>query len=169
MSKLHFASEGTKTTVYLYNGEAWSDENKQIVDSFETDAAALPDEFKAGDKMFSLKEYGLKKILQDRSSDEKDKAVKFAQMKDTYAQLQNGIWREVSEKGESAPRRSSAVDPILVEALVKVTGKTHLQVSAALQGKTKEERKALMEHASIKPVYDALKAEAASASIELPL
>lgn len=171
--KLHFADNGNKCSITLYTGEAWSDEKKEIHDTFEVDVNELPATFTAGDEVMSLAQYGLKKILQDRTSDEKDKAVKFKGMQAVYEQLKSGVWRVAAEKGETSPRKSTSVDPILVEALVRVTAekgepKSHLQISTLLQSKTKEERKAMAEHPTVKAHYDAAKAEAEEA-VEITL
>ena len=167
MSKLHFEDVGQKVVITLYTGETWSDENKQIIKTAELDAATIPDELHSGEKVFSLKQYGLKKIVQDRSSDEKDKAVKFDEMLETYKQLQEGVWRVAGEARESTPRGSKSVDPFLAAAVAEVSGKTILEVSVALQAKTKDERKALLEHPKVKPVYDRLKAETSNVDLGL--
>lgn len=166
-TKLHFADNGNQCTIYLYTGEAWSDENKVILKEAVVDADAVPDALTAGEETFSLKQYGLKKILQDRNSDEKDKAAKFDGMLATYEQLKSGVWRVASEKGEPTPRGSKQVDPFLAAAIAEVSGKSVLEVSVALQAKSKEERKALAEHEKVKPVIERLKAEIGTVDLGL--
>lgn len=69
--------------------------------------------------------YGLSKVLQDRNSGEKDKALKLAGMIDTFDQLCEGTWKAERESG---PR----LVPVEIEALARLK-----KVSAAAIQATK--------------------------------
>ena len=121
------------------------------------DVSAIPDVLEDGDKLTSIKAYGLSSIMQDRSSQYTDGQLaescntveeiadmRLATYQATFEQLASGVFRAKRAKAERVP----AVDVYFATALVlssKEKGRAIdvAQATAILQSLTDEQRKAL--------------------------
>lgn len=140
MSKLHYALVGAITTITLYRGEKFSDEAKEILETVSFDADKCPESLKDGDIEKSLAGYGLLKLLQDRTSQDKGASEKLAAMKEYFEEFFSaGLWKKpAAERASTAGGSRRKITATLAEAIARIQGVTAIQAEAALKNVDKE-------------------------------
>lgn len=111
------------------------------------DFSALPDLIQA---QVSL--YGLNKVLQDRTSDEKDKEAKLYAMDGVYSQLMDGVWKKDRVGGAPTVR-------IEVEALAELKGVSVSAVQKALKDYTPEQKDQIFANPALVEIVARLRSE----------
>lgn len=143
--KLHYTNVGNIVTITLYRGEKFSDENKEIVSEKQFDASGCPDVLMDGDIEKNLAGYGLLKLLQDRTSQEKDPEAKVELMGEYFESFfSQGLWKKPAEKraaGTGGSRRK--VSASLAQAVANLQGITIVQAESALKTLDKERFEAI--------------------------
>lgn len=153
MSKsLKYIAAGSVLTVALVD-----DQTEETLRKLVIDVADVPDTLKNGDTQESVKLYGIRKLLQERSSSEKDTDEKFESMLETAEILKSGLW-----KSDETRTRVPQIDPIFAQAVANVKSAPLAKVIAALQSLDKDGRDALRKHPAIVAEVDRLKAEASA-------
>lgn len=160
--KLHYDITNAGVTVTLYNGERWTDEEKEIVSSASFAVADVPEELETNEGPKSLAAYGLAKLLQDRTSQDSGAENKMSAMAGVFDVLKDGKWRAYKE-GSS---RKAAIDPLLAQAVAQIKKAPLAAVTAKLQTMPAEERKAI---AALEPVQKAIAKLRAEADVEVDL
>jgi len=134
MSKLHYALAGSAVIITLFDGAKWSDENKEILDTVKFDSADIPAELDDGGTLKSLASYGLLKLLQDRTSQEKTVGDKLAAMQTYFNDFfKNGLWKRPAEKREGSGGSRRKIPASLAEAIARIKGCTALEAEASLK------------------------------------
>jgi hypothetical protein len=114
----------------------WPD--AEVIESQEFSVAGIPNVLVDGDGETSLAAYGLWKMLGERVS-ELSASEKITAMAAIVDKLQQGIWREKSEKSE----RAASIDPIFAQAISELKGWSLAQATKTLQALDAQQRKAL--------------------------
>lgn len=167
-SKLHYEIHAGGVRVHHYTGEKWSDENKQVTETIEFNVSDLPAVFTSNEGEKTLAAYGLTKLLQDRTSQVKESAAaKLKAMCEYFNVFKSGTWREYKESTGEGKGRKPQIDPILAQAVANLKKAPIAAVIAALQSKTKEERKALANLDAVKAEMAKVRAEAENFDLDL--
>ena len=142
---LCYELNGSQVTITLHDGEKRSEfEDDDIKSQCSYNVGELPQEFVAGEDHKTLAGYGLLKLLQDRTSQDKGHQEKFDAMESEFERLASGQWRKTVERAASTGaggRRK--VDVILAQAVAELKGISVTQASAALKGLEKAQYEAL--------------------------
>jgi len=77
--------------------------------------------------------YGLNKVLQDRTSDQKDKVMKLEAMDQVWSMLIDGQWKKEREGGFPTVRSE-------IEAIAEIKGVSVAAIQKALKGYTAEQK-----------------------------
>jgi len=155
MSKsLKYIASAVMLTVQLVN-----DETEEVERTLTVEAAEVPDLLKNGDDEESLKLYGIRKVLQERSSSEKDPTVKFESRLETADILRRGLW-----KSDEARARVPQIDPVFAQAIANIKGATLGAAVAGLQALDKDRRDALRKNPAVIAEIEKLEAQAAGAT-----
>jgi hypothetical protein len=146
--KLHYNLDGTTITITLYRGENFSDPEKEIISETTFDAAECPDTLADGETSKTLAGYGLLKLLQDRTSQEKDPQAKVALMGDYFNDFfTQGLWKKPAERKPAAPRTSRrTISASLAEAIARLKGITALEAESALKALSKDDFTAISQN-----------------------
>lgn len=156
MSKsLKYVSVGSLLSINLVN-----DQTEEVERTLTINASEVPDNLKNGDTDESVKLYGIRKLLQERSSSEKDTATKFETMLDTAELLKGGLW-----KSEEVRTRVAQIDPTFAQAVANVRGKPLAAIVGALQSLDKNQRDAMRSHPAVVAEIERLKSEVESADV----
>lgn len=160
--KLHYENNVDAVTVTLYKGEKFSDEGKEVISSVEFPIADVPSELKDGDAVKSLASYGLLKLLQDRTSQEKDPEGKVALMQEYFSSFfTQGLWkRPATERAPSAGGSRRKVGASLAEAVARLQGCSAIQAESAIKALSKEDYDALVANERVKEMVKEVEAEA---------
>lgn len=148
-------------TASLLTVQLVDDETEEVVRSLTCAIDEVPDLLKDGDDQQSPKLYGIRKLLQERSSSEKDPAVKFESMLDTLEILKSGLY-----KSDEVKTRVPNIDPIFAQAVANIKGKPVAVIVASLQQLAKEQRDGLRANPKVAAEIERLKAEASNATAE---
>ncbi len=170
-SHIDYVVDGSVVRVVLHNGETRGTyEPDDIVKQAEFDSAQWPSAFISGEGTKTLAAYGLSKLLQDRTSQEKESPLaKFEAMLAEAARLttpdENGqfFWREAVARGSTGSRGTRAIDSLLAQAIANLKGVSVLDASAALKAMDKDKLDALRSNAAVAAELERLKAEAKAA------
>lgn len=163
---IHYAVQGTQTVITAHNGETRSEFTEadivgQIVANVDDVADSL---LTAGGEAKSFKAYGINSLLQDRSSQAKGQAEKFAYMQEEWARLQSegatwSVTKEAAPKAAKAPK----IDSLLAAAIASLKG-VSVTVATVMLGKLdKEQVTALAANDAVKAKIAELKAAAEEA------
>lgn len=123
--------------------EKWADQ-----ESFAIECAKVPDQLENGDEIASMKAYGIRAFLSDRSSDfrKHGPAETMKAMREIYeATLAVGIYK--AKRATSA--KAGSIDPLLVGAVAKLKKLSDLQAMAALKAYSKEQRDGIAKNPKI--------------------
>lgn len=165
-TKLNYVLDGTKVRVTAYDGEKFTDEAMEIVREVEFDAAAVPEELKAGDSIKSLAGYGLLKLLQDRTSGEQGAMPKLEGMEMYMNEyFLNGLWKKPSERKPAASKRK--ISAALAQAVAQLQGITAIQAEGALKDLDKDRFAQVAGNPNVVALVSELEAEARSAGADL--
>lgn len=139
MSKLHYALIGAVITVTEYRGERFSDESKEVLQTLEFDANECPAQLMDNATEKSLAGYGLLKLLQDRTSQDKGAENKLTSMQ-TYFEdfFTQGLWKKPAERTATTGGSRRKITATLAEAIARIQGVTAIQAEAALKAVDKE-------------------------------
>ena len=170
-SHIDYVVDGSVVRVVLLNGETRGTyEESDVLKQAEFDSAQWPVAFISGESTKTLAAYGLSKLLQDRTSQEKESPqAKFEAMLAEAARLttpdENGafFWREAATRGSTGSRGTRAIDSLLAQAIANLKGVSVLDASAALKAMDKDKLDALRSNAAVAAELDRLKAEAKAA------
>jgi len=155
MSKsLKYVASGLMLSVMVVQ-----DETEEILRTLTISADEVNDMLKNGDADESVKLYGIRKLLQERSSSEKDTDAKFDTMLETAEILKDGKW-----KSDEVRTRVPQIDPVFAQAVANVRGKPLGKIVVALQNLSKEQRDAMRKHPEVVAQMEALKADIAAES-----
>lgn len=173
LKKTHidYVVDGSKVIVVLHNGETRGTyEEADVLKQAEFDSAQWPVAFVAGESTKTLAAYGLSKLLQDRTSQEKESPqAKFEAMLAEAARLTtpdaDGVyfWREAATRGATGSRGTRAIDSLLAQAIANLKSVSVLDASAALKAMDKDKLDALRSNAAVAAELERLKAEAKAA------
>lgn len=153
-SSLKYVANGNTLTISLVD-----DQTEEVLRKLVISTDEVPATLKNGDTQESVALYGIRKLLQERSSSEKDVNEKFESMLETADILRSGLW-----KSDESRTRVPQIDPLFAQAVAAVKGTTVARVIPALQGMDKDSRDALRKHPKVQAEVDRLKAEAAEAA-----
>lgn len=157
--KLNYELVGDVVTVTLHKGESRGDyKEEEIVEQVAFDAGTLAEAFDAGEAgTKTLAGYGLLKLLQDRTSQDKGSSEKFEAMGAEFDRLSEpgAMWRKpVMREGGGRTRN---VDAVLAQAVANVQGISLAQASAALKGVDKEKFEAVSKNEKVVAEIEKLK------------
>ena len=142
------------------NGEeVWQESSR-----FEIDCAAVSDKLENGDSFASMKAYGIRAFLLDRTSQFREfgPAVCMDRIREHFNDtLALGVYK--AKRAASAPK--GALDPLLAQAVADVKGIPLDQALASLKALTPEQRKQISSNAKIAERMAALRQETAEADI----
>lgn len=165
ISQLCYAVTGTGVRIVGHCGATRGDYTpEQVVAEFEVEVGDLPDVFKtAGGETKSLKAYGICGLLQDRSSQEKGPAAKFAAMLAEAQRLATpeALWSVTKER--AAKQTLPKVDPILVAVIAELKKVTVAEAQANLANLDKEVLAKLKANPKVQEMYAAKEAEVKAA------
>ena len=168
---IDYVVDGSKVVVVLHTGETRGTyEEADIIKQAEFDSAQWPVAFISGESTKTLAAYGLSKLLQDRTSQEKESPqAKFEAMLAEAARLTTPdadgafFWRETVARGSTGSRGTRAIDSLLAQAIANLKGVSVLDASAALKAMDKDKLDALRSNAAVAAELERLKAEAKAA------
>lgn len=164
VQKLKYAENGTVIVVSLVNEVEGKDD--EVVRSFTFNAAEFPAQYKTGDEAVTktLAAYGLKKLLQDRTSQVSSSVEdKFEAMLEEGMRLHDtDEWRSevVRASGGSTPK----ADPILAQAVAQLQGISVAVATASLSKLSKDEVAQIKANASVVALMDSIRAEMKTAA-----
>lgn len=144
-----FDREAKTVTMTVVAGEG---DDQKVIDRDVFDLGAVH-----ADLQIDVALYGLSKILQDRTSDEKDKRKKLAQMSEVMDRLGEGKWEK---------DRVAGVAPVVspeVEALAKLKGLSIPAAQQALRGYEKDQREKILTNPKVAELAEQIRAERAKA------
>ena len=152
----------SKSLKYVANGLVLSvqlvdDQTEEVLRTLTIGADEVPDNLKDGEDENSVKLYGIRKLLQERSSSEKDPDTKFDSMLDTAEVLKSGLW-----KSDEVRTRVPQIDPVFAQAVANVRGKPLASIVVALQNLTKEQRDGMRNHPEVIREMEAIKSASAA-------
>jgi hypothetical protein len=160
--RLHYVLNGTVVTITAHTGESNSEyAETDVIDTITYDAANFPVSFATGSDEVTktLAGYGLLKLLQDRTSQDKGAVQKIAAMRTEADRLQESAqWSELKERAASAPRQPK-VCTFLAAAIAELKGVTVAAATANLGSLTKEQRDNIAANPVVADVITRLKAE----------
>ena len=170
-SHIDYVVDGSVVRVVLHNGETRGTyEESDVLKQAEFDSAQWPVAFISGESTKTLAAYGLSKLLQDRTSQEKESPqAKFEAMLAEAARLTTPdaegqfFWREAVARGSTGSRGTRAIDSLLAQAIANLKGVSVLDASDALKAMDKDKLDALRSNAAVAAELDRLKAEAKAA------
>lgn len=169
---LHYAIMGNAAVITAHAGEARGTFTQDdIVGQIVANVDEVPDVFQtAGGESKSVKAYGINSLLQDRSSQAKGAAEKFAYMQNEWNRLctEGALWSEAKESSPKAPK-AARVDSLLAQAVAELKGLS-VSVATAMLGKLDKEQLAkIASNEAVKAKVEELRAEAAEQADELSL
>lgn len=169
MAKLHYELNGTVVKVTEFRGEKFSDEKKEVLNVVEFDAAEVPSLLKNGDAEISLAAYGLSKLLQDRTSQEKGSADKLTLMGEYFNEyFINGLWkRPAAERAPVATGSRRKITASLAEAIARLQGITAIAAESSLKALDKERFDAVCKNPRVVDMIKEIEAENATDSVDL--
>lgn len=168
MSKLHYSVDADGVTVTEYDGESWSSEDAKVLDEQRFAVAEVPAQLETNDEPKSLAAYGLSKVLQERPSGIKGASEKLAAMRDAFAVLCKGKWREYRE-GSGGGGRGPKLDAIFVQAVADEKKVKVPQAEAALRKMDKATIKQIRNLPSIQKRMDKLREGAGEVDLSFDL
>lgn len=159
--KLHYSTTAKSVIVTLYQGEKFSDENKEILQTKEFAVDEIPAVLKNGDEDVSLGAYGLAKLLQDRTSQEKGAEAKLDSMVKYFEEFfTQGLWKKPAAERSTSSGSRRKIGASLAEAVARLQGITAIQAEAALKDLTKEQFDGLVAHERVVAMVKEVEAEA---------
>lgn len=157
MSKsLKYVASGLMLSVMVVQ-----DETEEVLRTLTISADEVNDMLKNGDTDESVKLYGIRKLLQERSSSEKDTDAKFDTMLETAEILKDGKW-----KSDEVRTRVPQIDPVFAQAVANVRAKPLAAIVAALQNLSKEARDAMRAHPEVAAEIEKIRTEIAAAGAD---
>ena len=157
MSKsLKYIATGLMLAIQLVD-----DQTEEVLRTLSISANDVPDNLKDGDDENNVKLYGIRKLLQERSSSEKDPDTKFDSMLETAEVLKSGLW-----KSDEVRTRAPQIDPVFAQAVATIRQKPIAGIVAALQNLSKEQRDAMRNHPEVVKQMEAIKAQMAESTGE---
>lgn len=172
--KTHYSLVGTVVTLTLWRGEEgvkFGDEAAEVVSTHTFDANDVPAELTDGNVgVKSLAGYGLLKLLQDRTSQEKDPAGKAALMEQYFAEyFTQGQWKKPVERKEGKASTGSRrkIDAVLAQAVAQLQGISVAAATASLRDLDKDDVAAISANPRVVAVMDELRAEAKEEQADL--
>lgn len=142
------------------NGE----ENWQMQSVFEIMLSSVADRLENGDGFASMKAYGIRAFLLDRTSQFREfgPAVCMERIREHFNEtLAVGIYK--AKRAASAPK--GALDPLLAQAVSDVKGIALDQALASLKALTPDQRKQIASNAKIAAALAVLRQETAEADV----
>lgn len=138
--KINYSLVAGTVTLTLYRGEKFSDDEKEIVSEHVFDATECPAALLDGQIEKSLAGYGLLKLLQDRTSQEKDPAAKVELMGEYFdSYFTQGLWKKpAAERAPSAGGSRRIIGASLAEAVARIQGISAIEAEGALKALDKE-------------------------------
>lgn len=159
--KLHYQTNADSVTVTLYSGEKFSDEGKEILETVEFAVSDIPAELKNGEEVVSLAAYGLAKLLQDRTSQDKGAKEKLESMQGYFNEFfTKGLWKKPAAERTAATGSRRKIGASLAEAVARLQGITAIQAEAALKALTKEQFDGLVKNQRVVDMVSEVEAEA---------
>ena len=153
--KLQYIANGDTLTITLVSAD------DELLRTMTISNGEVPDEVANGDESVSLKLYGIRKVLQERSSSATESLeAKFDTMLDTAELLKAGKW-----KSDEVRARAAVIDPTFALAVATLKNASMAQAVAALQALDKGARDALRRNPAIVAEIERIQAEAADAQI----
>lgn len=154
MAKLQYVEKAGVLTVNLI------DDEEIVLRTLTIGVDEVPDEVANGDEQVSLKAYGIRKVLQERSSGATTSSEdKFESMLETADLLREGKW-----KSDEVRSRAVAIDPVFAQAIANLKGASMAAAVAALQALDKASRDGLRSNPAVIAEIERLRAEAQAAS-----
>lgn len=155
MSKsLKYVASGLILSITLVN-----DQTEEVLRTLTVSADDVPDALKDGEDENNVKLYGIRKLLQERSSSEKDPDTKFESMLDTVEILKSGLW-----KSDEVRTRAPQIDPVFAQAVATIRNKPLAGIVAALQNLSKEQRDGMRNHPEVVKQMETIRAQMAESS-----
>jgi hypothetical protein len=142
------------------NGEEVWQENSR----FEIDCAAVSDKLENGDSFASMKAYGIRAFLLDRTSQFREfgPAVCMQRIQEHFSEtLAVGVYKAK----RAASVKAGSLDPLLAQAVAELKGLPVEQALASLKALTPDQRKQIASNARIAERMAALRQETAEADI----
>lgn len=137
--KLHYSLVADIVTITLYRGEKFSDEDKEIIDTVVFEAGDCPAALLDNAIEKSLAGYGLMKLLQDRTSQEKDPEAKLELMGEYFNEFfTKGLWKKPAAERSASTSSRRKVGASLAEAIARLQGCTAVQAEAAVKALDKD-------------------------------
>jgi hypothetical protein len=137
------------------------DQTEEVLQTLTIGVDEVPDLLANGEDEESLKLYAIRKLLQERSSSEKDTEVKFQSMLDTADILRSGKW-----KSDETKARVAQIDPVFAQALANLKGKPIATIVSNLQSLDKAARDSLRANPKVVAEIERVRAEANAAESE---
>lgn len=163
--KINYSLVASIVTLTLYRGEKFSDDTKEIISEHVFDAGECPAALKDGTIEKSLAGYGLLKLLQDRTSQEKDPEAKVALMGEYFDNFfTEGLWKKpAAERAPSAGGSRRKIGASLAEAVARLQGITAIQAEGALKALDKETFDNLVKNEKVVAMVTEVESEAGEA------
>jgi hypothetical protein len=142
------------------DGEEW-----KVVSELAIDCDAVPNRLEDGEGYASMKAYGIRAFLSDRTSQFREFGIAgtLAEMSNVYEALKNGVYRTKRKSGGT----KSDLD-LLAQAVASVKGLTFEVAKASVKALDKERQDRLRKAPAIAEALAALaKATAAADTVEL--
>lgn len=159
--KLHYQTKADSVAVTLYTGEKFSDENKEVHETVEFNVADIPAELKNGDEVVTLAAYGLAKLLQDRTSQDKGAKEKLESMQKYFTEFfTQGLWKKPAAERTATTGSRRKIGASLAEAVARLQGISAIQAEAALKALTKEQFDGLVANPRVVDMVKEIEAEA---------
>lgn len=134
----------------------------EVQDSFVVKCDEVPDQLVNGDDFASMKAYGIRAFLCDRSSDFRKYGAKayFEAIQAAYAStLAVGVYKAQRE----SKARSAGLDPLLVQAIADMKRITPDSAIASLKALSPEQLAGLKKHAAVQAAIQAAREALAEA------
>lgn len=155
MSKsLKYVASGLILSIQLVD-----DQTEEVLRTLTVSADDVPDALKDGEDENNVKLYGIRKLLQERSSSEKDPDTKFESMLDTVEILKSGLW-----KSDEVRTRAPQIDPVFAQAVATIRNKPLAGIVAALQNLSKEQRDGMRNHPEVVKQMETIRTQMAESS-----
>lgn len=160
--KIDYQSDAESVTISVISVDETTKE-ETVIDSATFKVSEVPATLKHGEKEESLVVYGLKKLLQDRTSQIPEPEEKLAAMREQYEQhFTQGLWKAPS----SVSVRKAAIDPLFAQAVADLKGFSVAKSMALLQALDKDTRQEIREADAVVKRIEELRAEMAGVDTE---